>query len=165
MKKVVTADYQLATTGLWEGKAGFDYHQALYDFQFSNLQATEGQFASLMEGFQANIKAIGAKAKTQTMPINLIYLMNYQYELSLDSKAFQTFQFTPTPSAVFSRQYMDGNIGNKLGSCVVEPVVSFAPESATISLRWDVVSEYNLNDCDNITGSEMFGYDPDKAIP
>lgn len=63
--------YEATTKGVWSGASGYVYTEAVYIFEFVNMQAQ--YYPSFMDETQSQIEAVGQLAYNNTLPANIIY--------------------------------------------------------------------------------------------
>ncbi len=75
VKKPLTEFYYGSSLGEWEGDLNFQYHNALYEFDFSSLEMADSTFYDTLRNFQKDtLEGIGVEQKSLPLNYNLLYL-------------------------------------------------------------------------------------------
>jgi hypothetical protein len=72
-----TGVYLATKDGVWQGSSKFAYSKASYSLSATNLQLDAYAFRQNMDYTYSSIEAVGEKALSQSLPINLLYWMSW----------------------------------------------------------------------------------------
>ena len=154
--RTITASYMIDINGTYSGVQGFDYNEALYNLELNNLQVTNSQYQSLIQGVKEEIAFIGQQSKNETLNINLVFWFSFKYVFKYsDNPNLQQFSFVSDINIVFNSLnsvpvsfYMQSTYAH----CNISRYASFEPSSYALSVQFDALKYNDTKDCTSIIG-------------
>lgn len=71
--KDVTGTFRADTYGNWEGEEGFEFSEAIYNFQFFHLETTENNFYQVVDRYLDQLDVLNEVMRTNNFAITVLY--------------------------------------------------------------------------------------------
>ena len=155
-ESVSSYDFMIDRSGSYEGSSGFSFTQAVYQFEFNNVDFTNSQYISYMKGIQYKTNQLGVMALNYSLSMNLLHMYTYMsikstVEDDENNEVNQYFYYVSSMENIIDPSTSPWfYLRNKDYQCNTPWNAYYIPSSVTLGFSFNLSQYVSNPNCQNV---------------